>query len=88
MIIIKPSLEKEPTGIIAENSARAPFFLVFEDEKFIKTIKNPFTWGGGAGLASADLLKDVGCELFVAKKIWDKMKTALDRHGISYEIIS
>jgi predicted Fe-Mo cluster-binding NifX family protein len=27
---------------IASNAARAPYFIVFEDDKFIKSIKNPF----------------------------------------------
>jgi len=88
MIIIKPSLEKIPSEEIAENSARAPYFLVFEDDKFIKVIINPFTTGGGAGFAVADLLKDANCEKFVAKKIWDNMKNRLDEYGILYEEVN
>lgn len=87
MIIIKPSLEKTPSDEIAENSARAPFFLIFEDEKFVKAISNPFTSGGGAWFAVADLLKDESCEKFIAKKIGDNMKNKLDEYGILYEIV-
>jgi len=92
MIIIKPSLEEKPTTYIAENSARAPFFLVFERNEnggdvYIRTVKNPFTWSGGAGIAAVDLLKDEGCDVFVAKKIGEKMKDALDQNSISYEVI-
>jgi predicted Fe-Mo cluster-binding NifX family protein len=61
--------------------------LVFDDEKFVKSIKNPFTTWGGAGFAVADLLKDELCEKFIAKKLWGNMKSALDNHGILYEII-
>jgi predicted Fe-Mo cluster-binding NifX family protein len=43
MRIIKPVLEDDENSKIAENAARAPFFLVFDDEKFVKSIKNPFT---------------------------------------------
>ncbi len=92
MIIIKPSLEEKPTDNIAENSARAPFFLVFDrdesgKESYLRTIKNPFTWGGGAWPAAVDLLQEEWCELFIAKTIWEKMKNKLDEYNISYEII-
>jgi predicted Fe-Mo cluster-binding NifX family protein len=42
MRIIKPILEKDENSDIAENAARAPFFVVFDDNKFNKFIKNPF----------------------------------------------
>ena len=87
MIIIKPSLENKPTNDIAENSARAPYFLVYEDETFIKAIKNPFTAWGGAGPAVVDLLENENCKHFIAKKIWDKMLAALETAGISYDIV-
>ena len=28
---------------------RAPYYLIFEDGKLVKAIKNPFLHGGGAG---------------------------------------
>lgn len=87
MIIIKPVLENDEKADIAENAARAPYFLVFEDDKLVKVIKNPFTTWGGAGFAVADLLHDEWCKKFMAKKIGDNMKSALDNHGILYEII-
>jgi len=46
MRIIKPVLFDSKDADIAENAARAPYFLVFDDDKFIKSIKNPFVSGG------------------------------------------
>jgi predicted Fe-Mo cluster-binding NifX family protein len=43
MFIVKPVLEDKANSDIAENSARAPYFLLFNDDKFVKSIKNPFT---------------------------------------------
>ena len=87
MIIVKPVLEKKEDAEIALNSARAPYFIFFEDDKFIKFVKNPFTVWGGAGFAVADLLKNEWCEKFIAKKIWDNMKNKLEDNDIVYEII-
>jgi predicted Fe-Mo cluster-binding NifX family protein len=88
MIIIKPSLQDQPSDQIPENSARAPFFLVFQNEEFIKSIKNPFVTWGGAWFAVADLLKNEACEKFIAKKVGDSMKNKLDEYGIICEIIT
>ncbi len=88
MIIIRPALEDNKDSILADNAARAPFFLVFDDEHFVKSIKNPFVTWGGAGFAVVDLLKSEWCELFIAKKIWDNMKNALDNNAIAYKIVN
>lgn len=87
MLIIKPWLEDKAGSEIAINAARAPFFLVFNDQDFIKSIKNPFVSWWGAWFAVADLLKDEWCELFIAKKIWDNMKNRLEEIWINYQII-
>jgi len=87
MRIIKPVLSDSIDADIAENAARAPYFLVFEDDRFIKSIKNPFVTGGGAWFAVAELLKNEWCEKFIAKKLWDNMKSSLDDYSIIYEII-
>lgn len=87
MRIIKPTLQKQQDSEIAENASRAPFFLVFEDNKFVKSIKNPFISWGGAGFAVADLLYNEWCEKFIAKKIGENLKNKLDEYNIIYEII-
>ena len=87
MLIIKPVLENKPEAEIAVNAARAPFFLIFNDQDFVKSIKNPFVSGWGAWFAAADLLKNEWCELFIAKKIWDNMKNRLGELWINYKLI-
>jgi len=42
MRTIKPILEENQNASIADNAARAPFFVVFDDDQFVKIIKNPF----------------------------------------------
>ena len=54
---------------VASNAARAPYFIIFIDDKYIETIKNPFISWGWAGFAVAELLKDNECDLFIAWKI-------------------
>jgi len=70
---------------VASNAARAPYFIVFDNDKFIKSIKNPFVSGGWAWFAVAELLKDEWCELFIAWKIGENMKGQLEKYGIKYE---
>jgi len=70
---------------IASNAWRAPYFIVFENDNYIKSIKNPFVSWGGAWFAVAELLKDEWCELFLAWKIWDNMKGQLEEYNIKYK---
>jgi len=70
---------------IAQNAARAPYFIVFDDDKFIKSIKNPFVSWGWAWFAVAELLKNEWCNLFIAWKIGENMKNQLDEYGIKCE---
>ncbi|MFK7780449.1 MAG: NifB/NifX family molybdenum-iron cluster-binding protein [Candidatus Gracilibacteria bacterium] len=85
MKTIIASLKEGENYEIAENAARAPYFVVLNGEEYEKTIKNPFTHGGGAGFAVAELLKDEGCEKFIAGKIGGNMKGQLDEFKITYE---
>lgn len=71
---------------IAENSARAPYFVVFNWEIYEKTIKNPFSSWWWAGFAVAELLKNEWCKKFIAWKIWDNLKTKLVEYDISFDV--
>lgn len=82
------SLGPNPNDPIAENAARAPYFLVFEDDKFVEAVKNPFTMWGWAWFAVAQMLKDIWADVFVAKKIWSNLKNTLDQFGIKVEFVS
>ena len=70
---------------IAQNAARAPYFVVFEDGKFVKSIKNPFVTWWWAWFAVAELLKEEWVNKFIAWKIWDNLKAKLEEYGIEYE---
>ena len=70
---------------IASNAARAPYFIVFEDKKYIKSIKNPFTSWWGAGFAVAELLKEEWCNKFIAWEIWGNLENKLKEYNIEYE---
>ncbi len=85
MKTIISSLNEGENYEIAKNAARAPYFIVFEDEKYIKDIKNPFTTWGWAWFAVADLLKKEWCNKFIAWKIWGNLQDKLDEYWIKYE---
>jgi predicted Fe-Mo cluster-binding NifX family protein len=66
--------------------ARASYFLIFEDDKLVKSIKNPFkSGGGGAGFGVADMLSEEGVNLLISGKIGENMKGALEEKGIDYK---
>ena len=70
---------------ISQNASRAPYFTVFENDKFVKSIKNPFVSWWWAWFAVADLLKKEWCKKFIAWKIWWNLKDKLDEYWIKYE---
>ena len=70
---------------IAQNAARASYFIVFEDDKFVKSIKNPFVSWGWAWFAVAELLKKEWCNKFIAWKIGGNLKGKLEEYMIEYE---
>jgi len=72
----------------AEDSAvsrvggRAPYYLIFEDGKFVKAIKNPFIMGGGAGVSMAQVLSNEHVEVVISGKFGPSMKMWLAEKGI------
>ncbi|MCC7570006.1 hypothetical protein KO465_01515 [Candidatus Micrarchaeota archaeon] len=70
-------------------SARAPFYLIFENKKLIKTIKNPFQFGsGGAGYSVAQMLSNENVELTVAGSFGQNMVGALEEKNIKYKVVN
>jgi len=82
MKIAVASRQKTEKSEVSQIGARAEYFLVFEGKKLIKTIKNPFLSGGGAGFSVAAMLEDEKVEVFVSQKIGCNMKNALEERKI------
>jgi predicted Fe-Mo cluster-binding NifX family protein len=83
MKIAIASSGKDEDSEVSSVSGRAPYFLIFEDKKLVKTIKNPFAvGGGGAGFAVAKMLKDEKVDLVVAGQFGGNMIGALEEKNI------
>ena len=78
--------EKNENVKISENAGRAKFFMIFENEKLIDTIENPFRMGsGGAGFGVAKMFGDKGVEKIVAGKFGENFVGAMKERNISFE---
>jgi predicted Fe-Mo cluster-binding NifX family protein len=86
MKIAIASVEKNEDSKISARGGRAPYYLIFDEKgKFIEVIANPFNMGGGgAGIAVAKMLADMGINVFLAGMVGDKMADALDERGVKY----
>lgn len=71
---------------VAYNAARAPYFIVFNNDKYEKSIKNPFKIWGGAWFTVAELLKKEKCDLFIAWKFGWNLEDKLNEYNINYEV--
>ena len=78
--------QPDQQAAISEVAGRAGYLLFFDKEgNFLEAIKNPsVTKAGGAGRDTADLLKKNEVTLFVAGRVGERMKNALQRHQIEY----
>jgi predicted Fe-Mo cluster-binding NifX family protein len=102
MKIAIASLGEDENAQISPVGGRAPYYLIFENGKLVKVIKNPFRigngpscgssiwgWGGGQiGFGVAQMLIDEGVELVIAGKIGPNMKTALETKNIKWKEMS
>ena len=83
MKIAIASENKTKESEISEKGARAPYYLIFENKKLIKTLKNPFAvGGGGAGWSVAYMLADEKVDLVIAGRVGPNMETALKEKGL------
>jgi len=73
-------------SVVCPTAGRAPYFLIFENDELIETIKNPFAKGsGGAGFSVAYMLAEKNVNLIIAGKFGEKMTSALDDKGLNYK---
>lgn len=64
-------------------TGRAPYYLIFEDEKLVEVVKNPFAFGGGgAGFGVAQMLANKGVEVVVSGKFGPNVTSFLQSKGI------
>lgn len=79
------SEEKTADSIICNVSGRAPFYLIFENKKLVKTIKNPFAkGGGGAGLGVVQMLHNENVNLIVSGQFGENMIQSLKEKKMNY----
>lgn len=65
-------------------AGRAPYYLIYENKKLVKAIKNPFAvGGGGAGFGVAKMLKDENVNLVISGHFGENMINALKDKGIN-----
>ena len=86
MKIAIASTGKDEESEISEVGGRAPYYLIFEDKKLVKAIKNPFAvGGGGAGWSVAYMLSEEKVNLIIAGKIGSNMEVALKQKNIKFK---
>ncbi|MCD4760215.1 hypothetical protein K8R33_05015 [archaeon] len=89
MKIAIASKGKDENSEVSEITGRAPYYLISEDKKITKVIKNPFAvGGGGAGFSVAKMLEDEKVELVIGGHFGSNMENALNSAGIKIKEIS
>ncbi len=80
---------KDIDSMVSGSSGRAPYYLIFENGKLIKTLKNPFRFGGGgAGFGVVEVLSDEKVELVISGKFGENMIGALESKEMKYKEVS
>jgi len=86
MRIAIASLGKSEDSEVSERAGRAPYYLVFsEEKKLIETVSNPFAvGGGGAGFGVTKMLYDKAVSIIVAGKFGPNMESAMKEKGMKH----
>ncbi len=75
-------------SLVCSTAGRAPYYLIFENKKLIKTIENPFAaGGGGAGYGVVQMLSNENVKLVISGEFGQNMVSALEEKGIKYKVI-
>ena len=83
------STGKDENSEVSVVSGRAEYYLIFEDKKLVKAIKNPFRiGGGGAGFSVAQMLADEKVNLVISGRFGPNMIHALESKNIKYKEMS
>lgn len=86
MKIAIASVENNIDSKVSERGARAPYYLIFDNDfTLIESIKNPFAIGsGGAAYSVAQMFLDKEINVFIAGKFGEKMIGVLDENSIKH----
>jgi len=87
MKIAVASESKNKSSEVSPVSGRAPYYLIFHGKRLVKAIKNPFTFGGGAGFSVAQMLGNEKIDLVISGNFGENMKEALKQKGIKTKVI-
>lgn len=88
MKIAIASTGKKTSSKVSEVGGRSPYYLIFEGKKLVKSIKNPFLLGGGAGFSVAQMLANEKVNLVICGRIGPNMMAALKAKKIKTMEIS
>jgi predicted Fe-Mo cluster-binding NifX family protein len=79
---------KDEDSEVSPVSGRAPYYLIFEDNKLAKSIKNPFAMGGGgAGFSVAQMLGNEKVDVVISGKFGPNITMALEQKGIKIKVV-
>ncbi len=80
---------KDENSPVSQMSGRAPYYLIFENKKLIKIIKNPFRMGGGgAGFGVAEMLSEEEVNLVISGRFGGSIISIFGTKGIKSKEIS
>ena len=88
MKIAVASEGKDENSKVSSISGRALYYLIFENKKLVKAIKNPFrVGGGGAGFSVAQMVGNEEVNVVISGKFGTNIKSALEQKGIKIFVI-
>ena len=80
---------KDEASEVTLVSGRAPYYLIFENGKLVKSIKNPFAvGGGGAGFSVAQMLGNEKVDIVVSGKFGPNITMAMEQKGIKVVVVN
>jgi predicted Fe-Mo cluster-binding NifX family protein len=89
MKIAVASTGKKSDSKVSSVSGRAPFYLIFENDKLVKVISNPFRiGGGGAGFGVAKMLINENVEMVISGNFGPNLLETLKEKNIKIKIVT
>ena len=85
MKIAVAALTDTPSTRVSSNPARAPYFLLFNEQGgFVEVVRNPFRWGGGTkGYGIGSILRDNMVDTLIAGKFRKELQDTLRDYGLT-----